>query len=99
MVHQTLPDRVVPPGGKSEFELRPDPVRARDEHGMVDVVWYLVQASELAEFGEGETIACRSDQLLESFLGAFRRIEVDAGVRVAETVRHVLPPIRGIRTL
>ncbi len=91
VVHQALAHRVVPIRRERDLELGAHPVGARHQHRGVHAGRNGVQAPEGAQLGQGVLVASRRDQRLQAFLRALGHLEIDAGIPVTQTVRHVPP--------
>src|SRR5436190_1877219 len=77
-------DGVVPAESLGELELGADAVRARDQHRFAVAPLELEQRAEAAEPGHHFRPARARDQRLDALDHGFARVDVDAGVAVAQ---------------
>src|SRR5690606_6355651 len=88
VVDQIAPDRVVLAGEDCDFQLRPDAVRARDEHRPLVPRGDPEQPAERARLGEDARHVRRTDELADPVLRPRRGLPVHAGVPITQPSTH-----------
>ena len=86
MVHEAVPDRLVPIGLDSDLDLRPNTVGARDEERAPHPVGEPEHPAEPAERAARSGREGGLHQPFDAVLGVLRRGDVDAGGGVGEGV-------------